>query len=190
MFWLLIEGDNGTGKDTLRTFFEREGWLHVNGSSEALSELRNARECSGCDRIPGYLRYCQTCGLVATESSAPAISVRYWPSTLAAGYADHLMEEDELDHMLEDCRRRFPDPDGVIELRCRHEARVQRIEQRIPEPSGHPDNLDLARARRHGVALNHIASKWGLPWLVIDTTSLEPAQVFKTAHDWVQDREG
>lgn len=30
MNWVLIEGDNGTGEDTLREFFEAIGWFHAN----------------------------------------------------------------------------------------------------------------------------------------------------------------
>lgn len=185
MFWLLIEGDNGTGKDTLRAMFEREGWLHVNDQPAALAELEYARKQKGRDRLPAYLRYCQACATVAADLSAPRVSVRYWPSTLAAGYADQLIGAEELDVMLEECRVTFPEPDGVIELRCDLDERSRRILQRPPESSGHADNLDAERAKRYRTALEYIASRWNRPWLVLDTTTLTPGQVFEAARAWV-----
>ncbi len=188
VFWLLIEGDNGTGKDTLREFFEQEGWFHVNGSAETLTELEQARKSVGRDRLPAYLRYCRTCATVAAETTTHKVSVRYWPSTLAAGYADELICEAELDRMLDDCLRTFPDPDVIIELRCDLNARVQRILGRGPQPTGHADSLDPERGSRHRVALVRIASHWNRPWFVLDTTFLTPAQVFRAARAWVQEQ--
>jgi hypothetical protein len=189
VYWLLIEGDNGSGKDTLRAFFEREGWLHVNDSAAALAELEQARKHAGRDRLRAYLRYCQACAATAADSATKRVSVRYWPSTLAGGYADELVDAAELDRMLGECMRSFPDPDGVIELRCDLDQRVQRILRRVPEESGHADSLDPERGRRHRFALERIASHWNRPWLVLDTTSLTPGQVFEAARDWVGGQE-
>jgi thymidylate kinase len=115
----------------------------------------------------------------------PRVSVRYWPSTLAGGYADQLIVAEELDVMLGDCRRHLPNPDGVIELRCDFDERVQRILRRLPEPFGHPDSLDQDRDRRHRAALKRIASCRDRSWLVIDATTQAPGQVFETTRAWV-----
>jgi hypothetical protein len=189
LFWLVIEGDNGTGKDTLRRFFEDEGWFYVNGVPDALNQLRNARKIVGRDRLPAYLRYCQICAIAAAKSTNRRVIVRYWPSTLAGGYADELIGDAELSQMIEECRRDFPKPDAVIELRCDFDVRVHRIRQRLSDPSGHSDSLDPERGRRHRIALERIASCWNVPWLVIDTTYSSPENVFDVARAWIQEQE-
>ncbi len=185
MFWLLIEGDNGTGKDTLRAFFERDGWRHSNDNSNAASALEAARRCTGRERIPAYLRYCRACATRENDPDSRTVTVRYWPSTLAGGYADGLINEQELDQLLEQCVRDLPAPDSVIELRCDLGTRVQRIQQRVPDYSGSIDSIDPERARLHRLALERIAARWRRPWLVLETTTMLPNQVFDTAQAWV-----
>jgi thymidylate kinase len=185
MFWLLIEGDNGTGKDTLRTLFERDGWRHSNDSSQAASELDAARRCVGRDRIPAYLRYCRACATGTHEPASRSVTVRYWPSTLAGGFADGLLDERELDDLLKQCVRDLPAPDAVIELRCNLGTRTERIQQRIPDYAGSIDSIDPDRARLHRLALTRIASQWNRPWLVLETTTMNQHQVFDAAKEWV-----
>jgi thymidylate kinase len=190
VFWLVLEGDNGTGKDTIRALLETAGWAHVDGGTEADAALALARQAAGWDRVPAYLRYCHACAEAANRVRADRVTVRYWPSTLAAGYADRLIDDAELDRMADDCIRRFPAPDGVAELRCAFGARVERILCRGPQPLSPADNMDPGRGDRLRAALDRVAARWPRPWTVIDTTSLAPEQVLGAVRAWADIRRG
>ena len=188
MHWLLIEGDNGTGKDTVREHFERQGWVHVNDSADALTELEVAIKRKGPSRIPAYLQYCQACGSFAARTPGNRVSVRYWPSTLSAGYADELIGFSEMADMLEKCICELPSPNSVIELRCDFDARIARILERMGRQPNLVDNIDRPRAMRIREAVEYIASRWSIPWLILDTTHQKPHKVYEAASSWINEQ--
>lgn len=190
MFWLLIEGDNGTGKDTLRALFEQAGWQLNADSVAASAALDFARQSVGRDRITAYLDYCRYCTPKTATAECKTVTVRYWPSTLAGGYADGLLDRNELENLTASCIMDFPAPDGVVELRCSADVRINRIVRRVPEWPGAVDSIEPERARLHRLALEHIASCWNRPWLRLDTSLMSPTQVFNACVDWIKTQEG
>lgn len=190
MNWILIEGDNGTGKDTLREFFEADGWFHVNADSQVVDLLKVARSCTGRDRVPAYLEYARFCMKIASLHGATVVCVRYWPSTLSAAFADLLISEEEFLSAVDRCLVEFDVPKYVIQLTCDFATRVSRIKKRGFEPNGHVDNIDAGRAKRVEIAFAIIASKFPTPWLVQETSNLQPSEVFHSVFSWVQKQKG
>ncbi len=188
MTWLVIEGDNGVGKDTLRALLERAGWLHINALPGPQAALARARSYRDADRIGPYLAFCRECAAEAVRRGALSVVVRYWPSTAAGAFADELIDEDQFQLLVTRCVEEFPRPDAVVELRCAQRERVQRVLRRSATPAG-TDNLDPARAVRHRWALERIAAQWDVPWQVVDTTSLDPEQVVAVTQRWLHSLE-
>jgi len=181
----LIEGDNGTGKDTLRGVFERDGWLHVNEAGLPSQLIKGAREETGKARISRYLEYCLACAAVAENAAGKSVCVRYWPSTASAAFADGLITVDELDSLILDCLQQFPLPDCVIELKCDYKARIGRIEKRKLACQGHVDNLELPRGERFEFAMARISERIPVPWLVVDNTKLDAEAQYTLVREWL-----
>ena len=79
--WLVIEGDNGAGKDTLAAQLATSGFEIVNAHPLAQTAEQRARSMTGEAKIAAFLEYNSACAELARCTHSHAIQIRYWPST-------------------------------------------------------------------------------------------------------------
>src|SRR5579863_8497797 len=96
-FWFEIEGDNGAGKTTLADRLMADGWFLASRTPQAVAEATRASSLRGVDRVGAFLAYNQMCGELASAHPKPSFLVRYWPSTLAASFADKIFDWPEIE---------------------------------------------------------------------------------------------
>ncbi|MCH7724883.1 MAG: hypothetical protein IH991_00165 [Planctomycetes bacterium] len=121
--WFVIEGDNGAGKDTLADRLLPDGWFLASRSPHVVTAKEQASHLTGVDRVDAFLLYNQMCAKLATKHPSRSVLVRYWPSTLAAGFADSIFEWAEFETRVEQCVRELPTPELILFLQCGLDAR-------------------------------------------------------------------
>lgn len=150
--WIVIEGDNGTGKDSLAAGMRGE---IISYRQEAKELERAAKQKNGIERVRTFLKYNEKCAEWA-QVAGSSIVIRYWPSTVAGAYADLIINEAEMDEYIQRCRE-LPKPDLLIILRCEESERIQRILKRNQEsPVPLQDDIRFSRSERHRYALGKI----------------------------------
>lgn len=172
--WIVIEGDNGTGKDTLANNLVKYGWHVVSWQTEAKQSEQIARLQHGRERVDAFLSYNGICGNIASEAHYQTLVIRYWPSTLAAAYADSLLSWKEIESKLVYCLSSLPQPALIIYLKCDLQARQKRIAER----GGNLDDTSLKRHDRHYQAIKWI-SQYIKNWVCVDTSTATPEVVVK-----------
>lgn len=157
---LLIEGDNGTGKDTLAMAF-RPQFDIITYHDEIQQKMDFAKTFKGRIQALKFLDYNISCGRIMEEcakSGIDTITIRYWPSTLAAAYADWKLDEPECDTLVDVCMKGFIMPDLVIFLVCDHNERIRRI---VLRNSPNFDDKSAERARRYAYYSEKIMNRLG-----------------------------
>ncbi|HBC84374.1 MAG TPA: hypothetical protein DCZ30_02750 [Clostridiales bacterium] len=97
MSFFVIEGDNGTGKDTLAIKLQRKFGFRIVTNEEDIIQLnKNAKKYEGKQRVKKFLEYGAICSNRVENSSQDTILVRYWISTLAAAYADKIFNYEDV----------------------------------------------------------------------------------------------
>lgn len=176
--WIVIEGDNGTGKDTLAEQLKTLGYDIVTYTKEARAAEMRARALCGEERLLSFLEYNRLCGSMAEFSNYPSLLVRYWASTMAAAYADQLWTWEKVNEQVISCINQFPIPDLIIQIKCDLSTRRTRVATRGTSD----DNMCIERDKNYGWALDEIRKH--LPsWETVDTTHLSPPQVFHAVQD-------
>jgi len=117
--WIAIEGDNGAGKDTLAKHFERDGWNVVTYRPAVAQSFKEAASLEGAERVESFVGYNRLCGELASNEVSPCLLIRYWPSTLAAAYADGIWDDARAKLEAERLRSRLPLPDRILYLLLR-----------------------------------------------------------------------
>lgn len=146
---LLIEGDNGTGKDTLAMGLQDQPFDIITYHKDVQQKIDLARTFKGLEQVLRFLNYNASCGHLMEKNArngVNTITIRYWPSTLAAAYADHKLTESECDTLVDICIKAFSLPDLIVFLQCDHDERIERIEQRN---SLNFDDKTLERGNRY-----------------------------------------
>lgn len=95
--FILIEGDNGAGKDSLAKRIEKKGFKIVTYFDEVKAAELKARNKTGEERVLSFMQYNKLCGEHVDSLKKPCILIRYWVSTLAAAYADSIIDLGELE---------------------------------------------------------------------------------------------
>lgn len=174
--WLVIEGDNGAGKDTLAAQLATSGFELINAHPSAQSAERRARRMSGGEKIAAFLEYNRTCAGIAQNAGCRVVQIRYWPSTLAAAYADNIMTWEQVQAAATHHAALLMQPTMLLYLECNHEERIKRIAVRGPLPDK-SDDVSAIRAARHKAAMTDFSTRLN-HWVNLNCTTLSPKEVF------------
>lgn len=179
--FIVIEGDNGSGKTTLAQSLKSFGFAFVSEDAELLEMKFAAKKLHGRDKTEEFYRY----NLVAAEKArqiknATPLIVRYWVSTLAAAYADEVIDFNELERQCRDNVEKFPLPAYFFYLKCNYAERMKRIEERRKVSGIDDDNRDKNRSERYELAVKEISFAVPTPWIFIPADVFDAAQVKKS----------
>lgn len=187
---VVIEGDNGTGKDTLakrlnECLKERAcDSCIITYEDEVRKMEKQAKEMVGLERICAFFRYNEFCGNISkTNGRGISLLVRYWPSTVAASYADDVFPLSEIKKKIKQYNvGNMPAPDIVFCLCCDMQERKERILKRMEEIGDASDDLSIKRNKKYRVILSKI-EKFVKNWHNIDVTFKTEEEVFNEAYE-------
>ena len=189
-FWFVIEGDNGTGKDTLADQLRLDDWFLVNRTPNAVTAKEQASRLTGLDRVEAFMSYNQTYAHLASVHPVRSILIRYWPSTLAAGFADSILDWTEFKTRAHQSMRALPVPKLMLFLQCGLTARRNRVQQR-GIVSGSVDDTSEIRSVRYQTAITWLAECVGpKDWKTMETTTLSAEQVHEAVRSLLSGVEG
>lgn len=176
MSFIVIEGDNGTGKDTLALgLSDRLNHNIITNFSDVIAMNKLAKEFTGLSRIEKFVNYNKFCSSLAEKGNC--ISVRYWLSTVAAAYADGVFSYDqslEFEKNFDELKR----PNVIVFLWCDYSERVTRIEKRRSEDF---DDLTVQRNDRYKYYLTNFQYRTNIPFVNINTTGKFVCEVLEIA---------
>jgi len=179
--WIVIEGENGTGKDTLSERFIANGWFNASNHPTAITAKASANTLAGTTRLNAFLAYNHSCAKLVAESPTSGLLVRYWPSSLAAAYADGILPWDSFVMGVNRAIGEYPVPALVLFLECRLNARRMRVQQRGSVP-GSTDDVSQRRDRAYRQAIEHFTGHPGMTyWRTIQTGDLNAEQVYEVS---------
>lgn len=166
---IVIEGDNGTGKDSVGEFFVKEGFYVPTYEKEAMELSNRAKKLARPERTLAFLEYSAFCGR-CTQMHDKSLVIRYWISTLSAAYADNIYNMDEALMKAQQLYTNLPFPDYVFFLKCDYPERIRRINARKFDSD---DDRTLERAQKYD-CISEKLSRIIRNWYIIDTTNSTP----------------
>jgi thymidylate kinase len=181
--FIVIEGDNGTGKDTLAEQIKTLGYNIVTYTAEARDAEMKARTLHGESRLLSFLEYNRLCGSIIEISNTPSLLIRYWISTMAAAYADQLWNWEKVNDQITRCISQLPVPSLVIQMKCDFSVRNIRVTNRGISD----DNMCGERDKRYNWALDEIRKHFS-SWEIVDTSHISQQQVFQIAQEILKTR--
>lgn len=176
MSFIVIEGDNASGKTTLVEYFQKSGFIIPTIMPETVSREKTAKLLVGIDRVNSFIEYNAFCGDLSREFEN-SLLVRYWISTVAAAYADNVFPLDTAMQKAIELYENLRKPDFVFCLKCSYDIRLGRINERKSLTGDTSDNVSKERDEKYQYILSEIR-KLVKNWHDIDTVANEPEQVF------------
>ena len=176
--FLVIEGDNGAGKDTIASKFENDGFEIVTYYKKIKAmELLAKKEC-GKIKVLKFMAYNKAEGDLIKDirNQSNALLIRYFVSTLAAGYADEIFTYEETMDLLKSTYSKFEKPDLIVRLKCDYKERIRRIEERN---SPEYDDKTLKRDNRYRWITDRIKESIDVKWLDIDTSNKQVNEIYQ-----------
>lgn len=174
--FLLIEGDNGTGKDSLALELQKYGFFIISYCNQAKELEIQAKKCKGTSKIIHFLHYNKLCGQLAAKQDGDSILIRYWISTLAAAYADNIYNEDYVVKTAKRMSESMPRPDLLIFLLCEFACRIGRINSRNGLDKSLQDDTTVIRDKRYQRIIPLILSASHYDYIMIDNTRKTPSE--------------
>ncbi|MBQ7215729.1 MAG: hypothetical protein IJS39_07065 [Synergistaceae bacterium] len=177
--FIVIEGDNGTGKTTLGKFLQRSGFVIVNDTEEAkiLEAQAKTYPPDSLQRYEAFLKYNRLCGEYARKSENAA-AVRYWFSTITAAFADGIFTSEEALNISEHLNVSMIRPDYIFRLYCDYPVRTERILRRASRSTGNlSDDVSIERSIKYRQFSDVLVQRFGNCYN-IDTTASKPSQMF------------
>jgi thymidylate kinase len=174
---IILEGDNGAGKDTIAGLFEKEGYFIPTYEQEARIKEQNAKTLKGISRISAFLEYNKFCGDLSMHHKNSLI-VRYWTSTIAASYADGVLTMAEAIKKAHDVYDTLPQHDFIICLKCEYYKRINRIQNRRSAGGSVDDNITIERDNKYQEIQKEFES-FVPHWVKIDTSDKRPEVLFE-----------
>ena len=186
MKFIVIEGDNGTGKDSLAQIFEKKGMLIVTYLPEVIEKEKEAKKLNGKEKIKKFLEYNKLCGEIARSKSSDTMLIRFWLSTLAAGYSDSIYNLEETMQLFDKCLKELGVPDIVIRLKCNFDERIKRINERNSDEF---DDKTLNRSKKYQFITEIFIKKLNMiKWINIETTNKSKEQIFEEAYNKIYEK--
>ena len=179
--FFVLEGDNGSGKSTAAAALGADGMYVVSNDPELKDAETRAKNLRGRERIRAFYAYNRQTANKALSYGADCLVVRYWPSTLAAAFADGFIDSDELIRQCRDNLKTFPEPAVFIYLKCDHAERVRRLTVR--DAPGERDDRSLSRAAKYQYAIGHMAFATPTPWTFLPGDFMKPLCVARRILD-------
>lgn len=184
MSFIVIEGDNGTGKDTLAENIKEKLNYKILTNEPYIKELnRQAKKYTGEKRVREFLNYGKICSEVIKNTEENSILVRYWLSTLSAAYADKIYNYKQVCEIENEICSKFCKPDMVICLWCDFETRVKRIKSRNAKDF---DDVTKERNERYKWFLREYEKRTDVKWININTTDKNENEVFEEVYKYIQ----
>jgi thymidylate kinase len=181
MSLLIIEGDNGSGKDTIAGLFENQGFFIPTYTKEARKKEQNAKILKGLERINAFLEYNQFCCALAMKHEK-ALIVRCWISTVAASYADDIFTLPEAIQKAHEIYNILPHHDFIICLKCNYKKRVARIQDRLAAGGSADDDISIERDKKYQQILGEIEN-FTPYWIQIEASDKTPEKIFAQIQD-------
>ena len=168
--FFVIEGDNGTGKDSLAQKFQAEGFKIITYDSRIKKFEEIAKSMNGKNKVLHFMAYNKACGDLAKEERQTnnVMLIRYFISSLAAAYSDGVFSYEETMKLLDKTYSKFEKPDVIIRLKCNNKERIRRIEERN---SINFDDKTISRENRYSWITDRIKEKIDINWIEIDTSN-------------------
>lgn len=185
MRFIVIEGDNGTGKDTLALRIKENLGYRIITNESNIKELNRQSKCyTGEKRIQEFLKYGKICSDAVSEAEENVILVRYWLSTLASAYADNIYTYEQVCKIENNICSKLYKPDIIICLWCDFETRIKRIEARKTVDF---DDVTKERNEKYKWFLNQYQMRTNVKWINIDTTNKSKDEVFEEVCKYIND---
>lgn len=179
--FIVVEGDNASGKTTLAQSLKTCGFVVVSEDSELAEMKLSFKNLHGRDKMQAFYRYNMLTAQKALDSrQATPLVVRYWVSTLAAAFADKLIDFGEMFRQLDDNIKNFPSPAAFVYLNCNYDERLKRIKLRRKTLGFADDNRSKTRSKRYRRAIMEISISVPVPWIFIPSDVLDVAAVKET----------
>lgn len=187
--FLVIEGDNGSGKTTMSGLLKKCGFHVVTDDSDVKEIEVSAKKipANTNERIESFIKYNEFCG-EKTKNYDKSLLVRYWPSTMAAAYADCVFGKDEVLKKAEELSKKLRTPDLVIYLQCDYSERISRIEKRKATEGDLGDDVSTGRDARYKEIIS-LLSKMIPNWKIIQVSNKTPEQVKSVIDECLKDFE-
>lgn len=170
--FLVLEGDNGSGKSTVAALLGAAGLYIVSNDPTLKDAETQAKKLRDRTRMRAFYAYNRQTATLARSYGTECVVVRYWPSTLAAAFADGIIGDDELARQCQENIRDFPEPAVFVYLKCGHAERTRRIAAR--DAPGAFDDCSLSRARKYEYAIGHMAFAVSTPWIFLPSDVMQP----------------
>jgi thymidylate kinase len=186
--FIVIEGDNGTGKDTLAKFFQADGFTVITWDPAIKEREKKARAFTGLENTNAFLDYTKECAALALKYEN-ALVIRSWISTISAAYADGKFGLDEAMGKAVSLLGGYPLPDYILFMVCDFEVRIDRINKRQADSS---DDRTIERSRRYQEISDKLAEL--MPnWYTVNTIengeNKNPEEIYTDARRIIQQSE-
>ncbi len=177
--FIVIEGDNGSGKTTIAENIMKLGYFFVTEDNKVkVFEIEAKKLARGSQkRYEAFLAYNKLCGSYKTKMNH-ILLVRYWISTVSAEYADGLYTFEKALKEAEEKERIMPCPDYVFRLYCSYEERIQRIKKRNMKIDNYSDDISKERDEKYNKILNVLEKRLNYMY-TIDVTNISPEKVIE-----------
>lgn len=183
MAFIVIEGDNATGKDTLAKLINKKNQYNILTYNPKIREIEKyAKSAFGEEKVKRFLEYGKVSSDFVFKQRGNIILIRYWISTLAAAYADEIYDYNKICKIMHNTCFNLCKPDIIFCLWCDFDIRINRIKKRN---SIEFDDTTKRRALRYSWILKKLEKNLNLNWININTTGKSINDVYNEIYKYL-----